>query len=640
MSNNNQEQVLMPRIATVPSGETSQILAAQPLTYLEPSPLKISTYTIVCNITKPIIQNNIVSKKEPSLSSTSDTTSDANPANTNITQSVHTAVAPSTNTTVVAITPPTNPISAPTGDKIDLYILSRILPIHQEKDPECDSKSGCFLMISRYSEAGSTDMPRGDIGNKWPASVFNNQITLKYRFWNKNINLKIFSNGKLQMTGIKDPATEPQHMGQAIIDRLKTLKYRVFTNKKTLNNATISGQYRLDYALVWQPDTLAFKPGELTHQTPVPATAVPATAVPATTDPVQKPIKTNMDWLRRNLEVYDIRRIMAQGMTYDFTATRWYSSAEAGLLIREYILFADQKAIELDALRYVLLNQYEFPIPARLEYHRLLGQYRQLVKICDKQWLAISETDYKKTITKLVEKITKIFKAYKITMGKLFEFDCRFRDDVAGKYSQTFADELVKAKAAGTLLAQQEFPTPLSSREYKVDNIAIELINSDYNTRMNNNLPEIYRILTANYKLYCKYKPNEKYAGIIVKFKYNSAYLDETRYKPGRCYCAGSCSNKKTPNCTKLTVSIFRPGSIIITAAKNLEQLMYVYGYINRILRDNYKVVFYRDVSGNQRDHYRANEDRKIVRKDNIIYVRASDVIYPAGRQPSITHGQ
>jgi len=413
------------------------------------------------------------------------------------------------------------------------------------------------------------------------------------------------------------------------------LKYKVFSSRKALNNATISGQHRLDYALIWQPETLAFKPGELVHPSN-PHTAQPQTSETptATSHPAKIPDKTNIDWMRRNLEVYDIRRIMAQGMTYDFAATRWYSSAEAGALIREYVLFADQKAIELDALRYVLLNQYEFPVPARLEYHKLLGAYRQLVKINDKQWLSINETDYKKTITKMVEKITKIFKAYKQTMMKLFEFDCRFRDDVAAKYSQAFSDELIKAKAAGTLLAQQEFATPLSAREYKVDNIAIELINSDYNTRMNNNLPEIYRLLTTNYKLYCKYKPNEKYAGIIVKFKYNPAYLDETKYKPGRCYCAGSCSNRKNPPCTKLTVSIFRPGSIIITAAKNLEQLMYVYGYMNRILRENYRAVFYRDIGETQRDHYRANEDRKIVRKDNIIYVRASDVVYPPGRQP------
>jgi TATA-box binding protein (TBP) (component of TFIID and TFIIIB) len=518
------------------------------------------------------------------------------------------------------------------SDKIDLYILSRILPIHQDKDPECDTKSGCFLMISRYSESGSTDMPRGDIGNKWPANVFNNQITLKYRFWNKNINLKIFSNGKLQMTGIKDPTTEPQHMGQEIINRLRTLKYRVFTTKKTMNNGALSGQLRTDYALVWQPDTLAFKPGELVHTTVIaPSTA--ADISPNTTNTPQH-TKTSMDWYRRNLEIYDIRQIMSNGMAYVYNATRWYSSAEAGALIREYVLFADQKAIELDALRYVLLNQYEFPVPVRLEYHKLLSQYRQLLKINDKQWLAINDTDYKKTITKMVEKIGKIFKSYKITMMKLFEFDCRFRDDVAAKYSQAFSDELAKAKSVGTLLAQQEFPTYLSTREYQVDNVTIELINSDYNTRMNNNLPEIYRILTANYKLYCKYKPNEKYAGIIVKFKYNTAYLDETRYKPGRCYCTGSCSNKKTPNCTKLTVSIFRPGSIIITAAKNIEQLMYVYGYINRILRDNYKAVFYQDISGTQRDHYRFNEDRKIVRKDNIIYVRTGDVVYPTGREP------
>ena len=586
--------------------QVAQQQAAQtPITYLEPSPLKISTYTIVCNITKPMARPKPV--RTPAVTNSTD------------------ATIPDTLVEPVIITP-TQPV-----DKIDLYTLSRILPIHQDKDPECDSKQGCFLMISRYSESGSTDMPRGDVGNKWPASVFNNQITLKYRYWNKNINLKIFSNGKLQMTGIKDPTTEPLHMGQAIIDRLRTLKYRVFSTRKAMNNAAISGQLRTDYALVWQPDTLAFKPGEL-----VPSTFNSSSSLNSATSSGQ-PSKTNMDWLRRNLEIYDIRRIMAQGMQYNFVATRWYSSSEAGALIREYVLFADQKVIELEALRYVLLNQYEFTVPTRLDYHKLLSQYRQLVKICDKQWLAISETDYKKTITKLVEKITKIFKSYKVTMMKLFEYDCRFRDDVANKYTQAFSDELVKAKAAGTLLAMQEFATPLSSREYQVDNIAIELINSDYNTRMNNNLPEIYRILTTNYKLYCKYKPNEKYAGIIVKFKYNPAYLDETKYKPGRCYCQGSCSNRKHPNCTKLTVSIFRPGSIIITAAKTLDQLMYVYVYINRILREHYTTVFYRDITGLQRDHYKANEDRKIVRKDNIIYVRASDIVYPTGRSPSIT---
>ena len=620
--------------------QDKQSLVAVPQSYIEPSQLKISTYTIVCNITKPVIKP-ITTKPDPAIPNQETTSRVAENEVTNITGNQPPVILQPSVTTHT--------------DKIDLYILSRILPIHLDKDPECDTKSGCFLIISRYSEAGSTDMPRGDIGNKWPSSVFNNQITLKYRYWNKNINLKIFSNGKLQMTGIKDPATEPQHMGQEIINRLKTLKYRVFSNRKAMNNASISGQLRSDYALVWQPDTPAFKPGELVLQPSTVTTTGSATAtttgsatVTTATDEQthvtvtkpQPPAKTSIDWHRRNLEIYDIRRIMANGMQYDFKASRWYSSAEAGALIREYVQFAEQKAVELEALRYVLLNQYEFPIPVRLEYHKLLGQYRQLVKLSEKQWLGITETDYKKTITKLVEKITKIFKAYKVTMQKLFEFDCRFRDDVAAKYSQVFSDELVKAKAAGTLLAQQEFPTPLSTREYQVDNVAIELINSDYNTRMNNNLPEIYRILTSNYKLYCKYKPNEKYAGIIVKFKYNPAYLDETKYKPGRCYCPGSCSNKKNPVCTKLTVSIFRPGSIIITAAKNLEQLMYVYGYINRILRDNYRVVFYRDISGTQRDHYRANEDRKIVRKDNIIYVRTSDVVYPAGRQPSTAHIQ
>ena len=52
-------------------------------------------------------------------------------------------------------------------------------------------------------------------------SKFNNQITLVYKYWGfKKINIKIFSNGKLQMTGIQDPEWETKYVGNYLIKLL------------------------------------------------------------------------------------------------------------------------------------------------------------------------------------------------------------------------------------------------------------------------------------------------------------------------------------------------------------------------------------------------------------------------------------
>jgi hypothetical protein len=502
--------------------------------YIEPSPLKISTYTMVCNIINKAIGSAF--------------------------------------------------------KKIDLYTFSRVLPIHHPSAPECKTKTGCFLMIEKYTESGSTDMPRGLVSSRLASTVFNNQITLHYRYLDfRNVNIKVFSNGKLQMTGIMDPNWETKHIAEAIINCLMGFKYRVYSSVEALAYV-----HTHDYAVVWNNST-----------------------------------KT-CDWYRRNLEFYDLRTLMAQGLKYNVTtSSKWVNSTAAKRIYSEYAMVADTELTSLRATLDILLNKYDFSDEDKAGYIQLTERYKRLVKVDTK---FATSADFKTDITDAVYEYIDYFTNYKATLVKLQKSDDQFLNDVQTAHSAQIIVDMARANRGHDQIEYTEYPTGLSKKEnYEVNNIAIELINSDFNTRFNNNLLSIHHLLTEKYNLYSYYKPNCRYAGIIIKFFYNDAYTDTSKYTPGRCNCPTSCITKSgIKSCTKLTISIFRPGSIIITSAKSIRQLDFAYKFINNMLKANYSRVSYQYASGVQRDHYKLNEDRKIIRKENKYYIARDKIVYPA----------
>ena len=121
---------------------------------------------------------------------------------------------------------------------------------------------------------------------------------------------------------------------------------------------------------------------------------------------------------------------------------------------------------------------------------------------------------------------------------------------------------------------------------YHISSINTELINSDYTCGFNIDLNVLSAFLKKKYKIYNSYKPDE-YPGVLTKYYYHP----ENKCQ-GICECNPHCSIKdKKSRCCKITISIFRPGSIIITGAKSIEQLKHTYNFINKILADNYKYI-------------------------------------------------
>lgn len=466
---------------------------------------------------------------------------------------------------------------------IDLDILSRCIPIYEKISPITDTRNGAFISISSYSASNTTDYARGIISSKIPKKVFNNEITLIFKYWGfKNINLKIFSNGKLQMTGIIDPDFETMHIGEYLINTLKEMKYRIYINPdlSTVNNR--------DFIVIWNNTT------------------------------------EQLDYMRRNLTFQDLDYILKEGIGYNYKATDWQTSEQVKKLLASYIVKADIELEPLEQLRMDLFNTYEYPESMRLHLYQRLEKFKKIKKM-EKKHLKYENKKFMDMITDSVAEFITYLRMYKMRIQQLIDTDTKFIKKIHEKYNYQISEFVNKIGLSES--GVMELDSDLSSCiDYKVSNIAIELINSDYNNRFNNNLIKLNELLNSpEYNIYNYYKPDAKYAGIIAKYMYNDAYSDTSKYKEGKCYCEKSCVTEDKKKCISVSISIFRPGSIIITAGKDVKQLVRVYEYLNVMFKKHFETISYVDIHDNK-DHFLLNEERKIMRKDNLVYIKKSDI--------------
>jgi len=125
----------------------------------------------------------------------------------------------------------------------------------------------------------------------------------------------------------------------------------------------------------------------------------------------------------------------------------------------------------------------------------------------------------------------------------------------------------------------------------EIINYKITMINSDFNTNFKIDLLKLLNILNINKKeLFTKFNP-EKYRGLIIGYYWNT----DNELQEGKCHCKGKCNGKGNgtgpSQCKKITISIFKSGSIIITGGRLVKQIQDAYYFINNILKENYKDI-------------------------------------------------
>ena len=561
------------------------------------------------------------------------------------------------------------------NNDINLNFLSRVVPIYDMYNKELEKKEGGVYNITLYSDYSRGNTYDKKVKNK----EFNNQVTIKYKYWGfRHINMKIFTNGKFQMTGLKTDS-EAINITNRIIAVLKNISLKVFTSKKSLENYSVFTKYNS-----LKNNNLEKEKGKGKG-------------------------KTNGN-LNTNNEITDINNSMdaysdgyqdnnkSQLENKSNPISNSNNSIQEDKNINEYQIVYSLKDNVLNYYRFkndsikellLIYNDCNFKninwlshkevtkIIAKLE--EKYGEYEVysnmvndlFSKLREKLSTISKDEDIKEfyktngqTLTHLIDNFNAIFVNHSFKWDNCidvknensFQYICNEFGNYINKFHMTLKKSISKIKNVNKsdleiLNKIKSFLQPKINRDieslkkelvtqkdidkmsweismkdlynvspnYHISNINTELINSDYSCGFCINLNVLSAFLKKKYNIYNSYKPDE-YPGVLTKY-----YYHPDNKKQGICSCEPHCSSKeKKSRCCKITISIFRPGSIIITGAKSIEQLKHTYGVINTILKDNYKYL-----KGNEQDDdikKNPNDNRKICRKPRLFYIEKNNI--------------
>lgn len=119
----------------------------------------------------------------------------------------------------------------------------------------------------------------------------------------------------------------------------------------------------------------------------------------------------------------------------------------------------------------------------------------------------------------------------------------------------------------------------------------VRMMNSDYSIGKAIRRDRLHKLLVETYGLWSSFEPTI-YQGVNTKFFWNKT---RNQTNPGICVCPNPCAGNgdgyAIGACKKITISPFRTGSVIITGAKNMEQLNDAYDFLNTVFRDHESVL-------------------------------------------------
>lgn len=172
------------------------------------------------------------------------------------------------------------------------------------------------------------------------------------------------------------------------------------------------------------------------------------------------------------------------------------------------------------------------------------------------------------------------------TNGKIQMTGLKNIDDGKIIVNQLISD-IQKINLEGTEDANKQIIKNITN--FKLSEFKTVLINTDFKTNFKIKRPELHKLLVNDYKLFSKYEPCI-YPGVDTKFYCNTIYKSD-----GLCHCKIKCNGKGYGNgvgdCKKVTVATFQSGSVIITGARNMDQVIQTYEFIKKMFVDNYSKI-------------------------------------------------
>jgi TATA-box binding protein (TBP) (component of TFIID and TFIIIB) len=136
--------------------------------------------------------------------------------------------------------------------------------------------------------------------------------------------------------------------------------------------------------------------------------------------------------------------------------------------------------------------------------------------------------------------------------------------------------------------------TPVIPDQNKIQMMNFEtvMINSNYSIGFNIDRTKLHLLLKRKYNIYATLEAT--YQAVKSYYFFDSNNQDNN----GVCKCEVPCFVIKeqqkggTPTCSQVTIAVFRTGSVIITGGCTLEQTAVAYNFINKVIVDNYKIIY------------------------------------------------
>ncbi len=157
-----------------------------------------------------------------------------------------------------------------------------------------------------------------------------------------------------------------------------------------------------------------------------------------------------------------------------------------------------------------------------------------------------------------------------------------------GGFQMTGVSSETMARAALTRFMELNKDRGIWSTEPYIQTFNIRMMNSDYTIGKAIRRDRLHKLLVEKYGLWSSFEPTI-YQGVNTKFFWNKTRSPAA--PPGICVCPQACDGNgagyAVGECKKITISPFRTGSIIITGAKDMDQLNDAYTFMNKVLLDH-----------------------------------------------------
>ena len=552
------------------------------------------------------------------------------------------------------------------NSKINLGLISRFIAVHDQYSPELDNKHGGIYNLEFYGNCA-----RGETLIDKIKDEFNNQATVKFKYWGfRNVNVKFFANGKLQMTGLKYE-DEAKEVANLLINIINNINIPIKTNIESLKN--IDKTY--DFQLIYDPKTnnvFYYRKYYDRFLTPymfdtdiIYTTTIKKHSEPQELDhevpQLQKEKNSNKGGDKGLSQVNYNRKGFIKGIhdTYHDTIeeghseflreNEWYGDNYIKTIIskiehiKTYFIYELEKSlqksntlIEVKVNIDTIIKKYtDFKFT---QLDKILSDINKNLYANDDQTLSNLKNEifkhHKQYIHLLEKKVNRLvnIRTIDITICNAVKHYI-LKGSLSDSRVPVSGSDNGSDNGIGNSRGSVDLQIPLEKLEllndmitephhYYVSGTETVLINSDLSINHNINLKKISKIL-RNEGLFNTYDPDE-YPGVLTKYYYNPNNVVQ-----GICNCPVHCSTREKHSiCTKVTISVFRPGSIIITGARKLLHLMAAHDKILKILKDNIKIIKGVD---NEDDHKQIailnNEFRKISKKTRLFFIKKDQIV-------------